>query len=119
MLPIPEDAKEVRPAHAAVMEACRELKDLMIDPREFLQFSWTAFVSIKVILRFDLHKEFLVGETPMYKELATLSGLTPRNVPRLVRHAIVNHNFFQELSPGVVTHSALTALLVKDESLRA
>jgi hypothetical protein len=37
---------------------------------------------------------------------------------RLVRHAIINHHFFQEPKPGVIIHSGLTVLLNKDKLVR-
>lgn len=40
------------------------------------------------------------------------------NIKRVVRHAILNHRFFQEKSPGIITHSALTAILAKDALAR-
>lgn len=40
------------------------------------------------------------------------------NVRRVVRHAILNHRFFEEKTPSVITHSALTAVLAGDEMER-
>ena len=40
------------------------------------------------------------------------------NVRRVIRHAILNHLFFEEKTPGVITHSALTAVLAGDEMER-
>lgn len=40
------------------------------------------------------------------------------NVKRVVRHAILNHRFFQEKKPGIITHSAPTAVLVGDDLAR-
>jgi hypothetical protein len=37
---------------------------------------------------------------------------------RLVRHAIINHRFFQEPNPGVTVHSGLTTLLSKDKLVK-
>lgn len=37
---------------------------------------------------------------------------------RVVRHAILDHRFFQEKILGVITHSAPTAVLVGDELAR-
>lgn len=50
--------------------------------------------------------------------MATYSGLSVMNVKRIVRHAIMNHRFFQEKTPGVISHSALTAILAGDELAR-
>ena len=40
------------------------------------------------------------------------------NVCRVVRHAILNHRFFEEKTPDAITHSALTAILARDEMER-
>lgn len=39
-------------------------------------------------------------------------------IKRIVRHAILNHRFFQEKTPGIIMHSALTAILAKDALAR-
>jgi acyl dehydratase len=46
------------------------------------------------------------------------SGLSVRNVTRIIRHAIINHRFFEEPRPGIIVHSALTALLARDNLVR-
>lgn len=50
--------------------------------------------------------------------MSTFSGLNVMNVRRIVRHAIINHHFFKEDTPGVITHSALTAALAGSEAMR-
>jgi len=50
--------------------------------------------------------------------MSEFSGLTVDNVQRIVRHAIVHHRFFQEKELGVITHSALTAVLASDDIMR-
>ncbi|KAI0602839.1 S-adenosyl-L-methionine-dependent methyltransferase [Biscogniauxia sp. FL1348] len=117
-LPIPEDATEVRKAQAAVIEACSELKSLMTGPKELLRFKWTAYVSVKAILRFKLDKSFPVGESTSFEAMSKFSGLNVMNVRRIVRHAVINHYVFREDTPGVITHSALSAMLATDEMTR-
>ncbi|KAI1771117.1 S-adenosyl-L-methionine-dependent methyltransferase [Hypoxylon cercidicola] len=117
-IPIPEDATEVKEARMAVMDACSELKALMTGPKELLRFKWTAYVSVKAILRFKLDKSFPVGEHTSFEAMSKFSGLNVMNVRRIVRHAIINHHFFREDIPGVITHSALTAVLAGDELMR-
>ncbi|XXH02516.1 hypothetical protein Hte_008892 [Hypoxylon texense] len=117
-IPIPEDATEVQAARSAVIEACSELKALMTGPKELLKFDWTAFVSVKAVLRFQLDKSFPVGESTTFEAMSQFSGLSVRNVRRIVRHAIINHYFFQEAQPGIITHSGLTAVLAEDEAVR-
>lgn len=50
--------------------------------------------------------------------MSKFSGLEVKNVKRLIRHAIINHRFFQEKVPGQISHSALTAVLVNDPVAR-
>lgn len=73
---------------------------------------------MKTILRFKLDKSFPVGEATSFEALSNFSGLNVMNVRRIVRHAIINHRFFQEKIPGVITHSALTAVLARDDLMR-
>jgi hypothetical protein len=132
-LPILDDAPVIKAAHLAVIEACAELQALVTGPKDFLfvnvkyilllwyrqQLTWTqytAYVSIR--LRFNLDKSFAVGESTSFEAMASFSGLSVINVRRVVRHAILNHRFFQENKPGVITHSAPTAILVADELAR-
>ncbi|KAL7621383.1 hypothetical protein AAE478_008705 [Parahypoxylon ruwenzoriense] len=117
-IPIPENATDIEASRMAIIEACSELKALVTGPKELLRFQWTAYVSVKAILRFTLDKSFPVGESTSFEDMARFSGLNVTNVRRIVRHAIVNHHFFQENTPGVITHSALTAVLAGDELMR-
>jgi hypothetical protein len=79
---------------------------------------YTAYVSIRIILRFNLDKSFAVGESTTFDAMSQFSGLSVMNVKRVVRHAILNHRFFQEKKPGIITHSAPTAVLVGDDLAR-
>jgi hypothetical protein len=79
--PVPEDApSDIKEAATAAAEACSELDALMTGPRELVRFNvsvqarklcallklwqWTAWVSVKAILRFHLDESFPIdGET--------------------------------------------------------
>lgn len=115
---IPSGAADIQAAKASVISACLELKDLLTGPRSLLKFPWTDYVSVKAILRFKLDQSFEVGSSTDFKKMSEFSGLNERNVRRIVRHGIINHRFFREDEPGVVTHSSLTAILVKDQAAR-
>ncbi|KAI1264672.1 S-adenosyl-L-methionine-dependent methyltransferase [Xylariaceae sp. FL1019] len=117
-LPIPDEAHDIHNARTAVIEACSELKALLLGPRELLKFNWTAYVSVKAILRLKLDQTFGVGHTTTFSAMSHSSGVDVKIVKRLVRHAIINHRFFREDAPGEVSHSALTAILVKDPVAR-
>ncbi|KAI1211465.1 S-adenosyl-L-methionine-dependent methyltransferase [Annulohypoxylon truncatum] len=118
-LPIPETAKDIEAAREAIMVACSELKALVTGPKALLRVDWTAYTSVKAIIRFELDKSFPVGESTTFEAMSKFSGLNVNTVQRVVRHAIINHNFFQEKTPGVITHSALTAIVAQDEMARA
>lgn len=79
---------------------------------------WSAWVSVKAIVRFKLDQSFPVGESTSFEAMSEFSGLTVRNVRRLIRHAIAHHRFFQEKTPGIITHSAMTAILNRDALMR-
>ncbi|KAK7750912.1 hypothetical protein SLS62_007175 [Diatrype stigma] len=117
-IPIPEAATDIEASRMAVIEACSELKALMTGPKALLHFKWTAYASVKAILRFKLDKSFPVGESTSFDSISKFSGLDVKTVRRIVRHAIINHRFFQENTPGVITHSALTAVLAGDDLMR-
>jgi hypothetical protein len=117
-LPIPDSRADLKSARVAVIEACSELSALLSGPKELLNFKWTAYVSVKIILRFNLDLSFPVGSSTTFSAISEYSGLSVMNVRRVVRHAIYNHCFFEEKQPGIITHSALTATLAKDDKLR-
>ncbi|KAI1435679.1 S-adenosyl-L-methionine-dependent methyltransferase [Xylaria sp. CBS 124048] len=116
--PIPDDAEEIKVMRATVTDACSELNALLTGPKQLLRFEWTAFSSVKVIIRFKLDRSFPVGTSTTFEAMSKFSGLSVMNIRRIVRHAIINHYFFQEKSPGVITHSALTATLASDDLAR-
>ncbi|KAI1394365.1 S-adenosyl-L-methionine-dependent methyltransferase [Hypoxylon trugodes] len=118
LLPIPADAADLEASRQAIVEACSELQDLMTGPKNLLRFKWTAYASVKAILRFKLDSSFPVGESTSFEAMSKFSGLNVVNVRRIVRHAIINHHWFREDAPGVITHSALTAILATDPVMR-
>ncbi|KAI1123316.1 S-adenosyl-L-methionine-dependent methyltransferase [Nemania abortiva] len=115
---IPDGATDIQAARDSVIAACSELKALLTGPQQLLKFDWTAYVSVKAILRFQLDQSFPVGSTTSFGALSKFSGLETKSVRRIIRHAIINHRFFKEDTPGVISHSALTAVLAQDEAAR-
>lgn len=135
-LPIPDDAKDIVTARILVIEACNELKALLKGPKELLAFNvrnyfsclskhslkilqWTELTSLKIILSFNLDKSFPIGSQTTFDAMAETSGLEVSTVRRVVRHGIYTYNLFKEPTPGIITHSSLTAALAKNELLRA
>ncbi|KAI1455318.1 S-adenosyl-L-methionine-dependent methyltransferase [Annulohypoxylon moriforme] len=118
-LPIPESNKDLEASRVAIMEACSELKALVTGPKTLLRTDWTIYSSIRAIVRFKLDKSFPVGGSTSFEAMSSFSGINANTIQRVVRHAIINHNFFQEKTPGVITHSVLTAIIAQDEMARA
>ncbi|KAI1440411.1 S-adenosyl-L-methionine-dependent methyltransferase [Annulohypoxylon stygium] len=118
-LPIPESATDLEESRVAVMEACTELNALLTGPKVLLRRDWSANSSLKAIIRFKLDKSFPVGESTSFEAMSKFSGIHVNTIQRIIRHAIINHNFFQEKTPGVITHSVLTAITAGDEIARA
>lgn len=79
---------------------------------------WTAYASVKAILRFQLDKSFAIGGSTTFEAMSQFSGLNVKNVRRIIRHAIINHHIFQENTPNTITHSALSAILAQDGLMR-
>jgi hypothetical protein len=79
---------------------------------------WTTNTSLRAILRYKLYQSFPVGGESSFQAIADFSGLNAYDVRRLVRHGILNHYLFEEPSPGVIRHSALTKALAEDPHLR-
>ncbi|KAJ4298318.1 hypothetical protein N0V90_006218 [Kalmusia sp. IMI 367209] len=115
---IPEDNIELQKARVTAVEACEELRAILMGPRELLALNWTANTSLRAILRYKLDQSFPVGGESSFHAIADASGLNAYDVRRLIRHGILNHHLFEEPSPGVVKHSALTKALAKDPDLR-
>jgi hypothetical protein len=59
-----------------------------------------------------------VGESTTFEAMSQFSGLNVMNIKRIVRHAILIHRFFQEKTPGIITHSAPSAVIAGDELAR-
>jgi hypothetical protein len=78
---------------------------------------WTANTSLRVILRYKLYRPFPVDGESSFQAIADFPGLNAYDVRRLVRHGDLHHHLFEEPSPGVVKHSALTKALAEDPNL--
>ncbi|KAL1600858.1 hypothetical protein SLS60_007246 [Paraconiothyrium brasiliense] len=125
---IPEDEVELQKTRVSTIEACEELRAILMGPRELLALNvkylnltigaWTANTSLRAILRYKLYESFPVGGQSSFDAIADASGLNAYDVRRLIRHGILNHHLFEEPSPGVVAHSALTKALAEDPDLR-
>ena len=75
--------------------------------------SWT----VQVINRYNLAKHVPLNGTVTFTEISKLSGLEFDKCRRILRYAM-NCHLFYEPTPEHVAHTAMSALLAKDESAR-
>ncbi|KAK0631026.1 O-methyltransferase-domain-containing protein [Bombardia bombarda] len=111
---VPKDAPEIEAARRCVIQDTAELGDLMRTPREYLTgFIQNDLLPQQAITRFNLARSFPVGSETTFAKMATFSGLSERDVRKIVRYAITQR-IFTEPRPGVVAHSLVSRLLAED-----
>ncbi|KAI0470511.1 putative O-methyltransferase [Xylariaceae sp. FL0804] len=114
---IPSTEPEIAQARKNVIDDCRELRELMLGPREHLtSYRHNELVSQQAIMRFRLAETFPVGGETTFAEMAAASGLAEWHVRKLLRFAMAQH-IFCEPRPSVVAHTAASRLLVEDQGL--
>ncbi|KAI1212023.1 putative O-methyltransferase [Annulohypoxylon truncatum] len=108
---------EVAAAHQAVLHDCRELRDLMLGPREYLtSFQHNELIGQQVVTRFKLADAVPIGGEITFAELAATTGLHEVHLRKILRLAIAQH-IFTEPRPGVVAHSAASRLIAENKVL--
>ncbi|KAI2468770.1 putative O-methyltransferase [Annulohypoxylon bovei var. microspora] len=114
---IPLSEPEIAAAHQAVLHDCRELRDLMLGPREYLtSFQHNELVGQQVITRFKLAEAVPIGGEITFAELAANAGLHETHLRKILRLTIAQH-IFVEPRPGVVAHSAASRLIAENKVL--
>ncbi|KAK1757018.1 S-adenosyl-L-methionine-dependent methyltransferase [Echria macrotheca] len=113
----PDTDPDIVLAHRAVIDDCRELRMLMLGPREHvMSYQANDLVSQKAITQFRLAHAVPIGGETTFADLAANTGLGPTHIRKLLRHAIA-HKIFREPRPGVVAHSAASRALAEDAEL--
>lgn len=105
---------EVEEARMNAVGASMELADLLQGPASCLRPAMNAS-SLQAIYRWDIPRKVpLDGSEISFSALAEKCDMYEPNLRRIMRYAILYHRVFQEPRPGFVTHSAASALLVKN-----
>ncbi|KAK4215756.1 S-adenosyl-L-methionine-dependent methyltransferase [Rhypophila decipiens] len=121
--PIPSSAPaEIKAAHQAVLRDALELHQLMLGPREHLNNISTPnyLLTQLAIVRLNLANAIpLTGNSQVtFSHLAasTSPSIPEKQIRKIIRHAVAQR-VFTEPYPGVVSHSAASALLATDPDL--
>ncbi|KAM7217512.1 S-adenosyl-L-methionine-dependent methyltransferase [Rhypophila decipiens] len=115
--PLPTTAPpEILAARKAILQDTLELRQLMLGPREHaLELANpNALLSQLAIARLGLASLVPLDDgasTTTFSAIASTTGLSERNIRRLIRHAISQRVFVEGPSPGQVSHSAASRLL--------
>ena len=74
--------------------------------------------SLQYISHYNIAEQIPLSGSRSFDDLSRATGLDYIQLRRILRHAMLN-SIFRESSPGNVAHTAASALLVRDQSLRA
>ena len=108
------ESPEAEAARLNAIGASMELADLLQGPVSCLRPAINAS-SLEAIYRWNIPSKVpLDGGQISFSALAEECSMYEPNLRRILRYAILYHRVFQEPRPGFVTHSAASALLVKD-----
>ncbi|KAI1080192.1 S-adenosyl-L-methionine-dependent methyltransferase [Whalleya microplaca] len=117
----PKMPDDIMKSRREVIQATQELQDLMVGPRESVRWMAWDFMrtqSLQLINHFEIAKLVPIEGSITFSQLQTKTSLDPINLARILRYAMTNH-LFQELKPGVISHTAASRLLVEDQALQA
>ncbi|KAL3486990.1 S-adenosyl-L-methionine-dependent methyltransferase [Aspergillus germanicus] len=113
---------EIHKARHSLIDATKDLRDLIIGPRDTLKWmimnDHTLAASLHVISHFNVAQAVPVAGSISFVELAEKVGLSELDVARFVRRTAINR-IFVEVQPGYVAHTAISALLATDEQMQA
>ena len=72
---------------------------------------------LQAIYRYKIDQSFPVGEEASFETISARCGLNIIDLRRILRYAMTNY-IFCEPRPGIVAHTALSAVLVHDSRTR-
>ena len=108
------ESSEVEEARMNAIGASMELSDLLQGPVSCLRPALNGS-SLEAIYRWNIPSKVpMDGSEISYNALAEKCDMYEPNLRRIMRYAILYHRVFQEPRAGFVTHSAASALLVRD-----
>ncbi|KAF2968554.1 hypothetical protein GQX73_g5048 [Xylaria multiplex] len=116
----PPTTPEYQSLQNALRTSIEDTQRLVEGPRKFLR-SFAAQVydlaSFRIALDFELFTIIPAEGEISLKELADRAGLDLDRVSRVVR-MLITFRFFEEKTPGFISHSSSSIVLLKDEELR-
>ncbi|KAI1635562.1 S-adenosyl-L-methionine-dependent methyltransferase [Biscogniauxia mediterranea] len=115
---LPDDILRCR---REVIQATRELRDIMVGPRETIRWMAWDFMNtqcLQLINYYGIAKLVPTSGTIPLSELQAKAALDPINLTRVLRYAMTAQ-VFREPSPGHIGHTAASRLLIEDQALQA
>ncbi|RFU32348.1 hypothetical protein B7463_g3998, partial [Scytalidium lignicola] len=120
--PVGTEHAEIHVARHALIDATRELRNLIIGPVDTLKWmtmnDHTIAASLHAVYHFKIAQAVPVTGSISFADLAKLTGLSELNVTRFIHRAAIHHIFI-EPSPGQVSHTAASMLLATDPNMQA
>ncbi|KAL4998457.1 S-adenosyl-L-methionine-dependent methyltransferase [Aspergillus recurvatus] len=109
----------IQHARQSLLEAAQSLIDLLTGPAEHLR--WLAcryhdMSSLRWIYHFKIAAAIPLDRAISYADVAAKTGVDEDHLKRMLRHAMTNR-LFTEPKPGMVAHTASSALLVTSQAL--
>ncbi|KAJ5124895.1 uncharacterized protein N7515_008720 [Penicillium bovifimosum] len=120
--PVASDLSSVTPlaTRNELIQAAKDLLYLAMGPTDHvLSLAWSAgdAANLDLLTRFQVPQHVPLNSSITIPELSTATRLPEDVLARGIRYGIAN-GLFQEISPGVFTHSAASAALASNSHLR-
>ncbi|KAH8812830.1 S-adenosyl-L-methionine-dependent methyltransferase [Xylogone sp. PMI_703] len=120
--PVALEHAEIHKARYALIDATRELRDLVVGPLDTLKWmimnDHTIAASLHAISHFKVAQAVPLTGSISFADIAKATGLSELNVARFIRRAAINRIFI-ESSPGQVSHTSSSKLLATDSNIQA
>lgn len=117
----PPDTAEYRDLHATLKTSLEDLQRLIDGPRKWLRtFCTTGYDlgALQIALDFEFFQLVPAQGDISLEDLAKQAGLDVDRTSRIIRQ-LITYRFFEELRPGVISHSSTTLAMQQDEELRS
>jgi hypothetical protein len=115
------DTPDYRRLHAALKTSLEDLSSLIDGPRKWLRaFCCTGYDlgALQIALDFEFFQLVPADGDIALEDLAKKAGLDLDRTSRVVRQ-LVTYRIFEELRPGVISHSSTSLVMQQDEELRS
>ncbi|KAH7312620.1 putative O-methyltransferase [Stachybotrys elegans] len=105
---------ELEQSRLAAIEATQELNDLLQGPRDLIfNHDQNQILYLKFISHFNIAKEVPLDGEISFRDLASKVGVDSSALTRILRLGMTRR-IFNELRPGVISHSAASKLIAAD-----